>query len=187
MLTKRSNWLLKISTGPITLACLAIFLIFSVLVQPDQAAQAEIYSAEVGSPDTSLYYTASDLNRMAEAYGSQGRTAYIRARFSFDLIFPLVYTAFLVTAISWLIKRSNLDWRTWGLLNLLPVMGMLFDFLENISTSIVMARYPQSTVVVGHLAGVFTLFKWLFIGASFLVLLFAGVIVIWSSIKRKPM
>jgi hypothetical protein len=170
MLTKLSNGLLKFSTGPLTLACLVIFLVFGALVLPDQAARAEVYSAEAGSPDTSLYYTASDLYRMAEAYGPAGRAAYIRARFTFDLVFPLVYTAFLLTAISWLVKRADLPWGTWGRLNLLPVGGMLFDFLENISAATVMSRYPQTTAVIDHLTGVFTLFKWVFISSSFVVL-----------------
>ena len=179
MFTKLSNWFLKISTGPLTLACLAIFLIFSALVLPDQAAKAEVYSGDVGSPDTSLYYTASDLYRMAEAYGPQGRATYIRARYTFDVIWPLVYLAFLVTGISWLVKRAKLDWSTWGRLNLLPVFGMLFDFLENGSAAIVMARYPQPTAVIAHLAGIFTLLKWGFIAASFgLLVIIAGLVVI---------
>jgi hypothetical protein len=167
MFTKLSLWFLKISTGPLTLACLVIFLIFSALVLPDQAAKAEVYSSDVGSPDTSLYYTASDLYRMAEAFGPQGRAAYIRARYTFDVVWPLVYLAFLVTGISWLVKRADLGWQTWGRLNLLPVGGILFDFLENGSAAIVMARYPQPTTVIAHLAGVFTLLKWAFIGVSF--------------------
>lgn len=185
MLTKLSNWFLKISTGPFTLACLVIFLIFSALVLPDQAAKAEVYSGEVGSPDTSLYYTANDLYRMAEAYGPNGRTAYIRARFTFDLVFPLVYTAFLVTAISWLVKRVNLAWTPWGFLSLLPVTGMLFDFIENGATALVMARYPQTTAVIADLAGVFTSLKWAFIAGSFVALACLGVIILVKAVRRR--
>jgi hypothetical protein len=185
MLTKLSNSFLKFSTGPLTLACLVIFFVFSALVLPDQAAKAEVYSGEAGSPDTSLYYTVSDLYRMADAYGPAGRAAYIRARFTFDLIFPLVYTAFLVTAISWLIKRSDLAWGTWGRLNLLPVAGMLFDFLENISTATIMSRYPQTTAVLDHLSGVFTLMKWVFIAASFTAMGIIGVSYLWRLLFKK--
>lgn len=188
MLTKLSNWLLKISPGPLTLACLVLFLIFSALVLPDQAAKAEVYSGDIGSPDTSLYYTAGDLYRMAEAYSPQGRAAYVRARYTFDVVWPLVYLAFLATAISWLVKKAGLDWSTWGRLNLLPLAGVIFDFLENGSAAIVMARYPQPTVVLDHLAGVFTLLKWGFIAASFAVVIIMGVFFLWRLLlkKRKP-
>ena len=74
----------------------------------NQNARAKAYAGELGTPDTSLYYTAADLYRMAEGYGPQGRTAYIRARFTFDVAWPLVYLAFLVTALSWLINRAKL-------------------------------------------------------------------------------
>jgi hypothetical protein len=185
MLTKLSNGFLKISTGPLTLACLAIFIIFTALVLPDQAARAEFYSGEVGSPDTSLYYTASDLYTIAEAYGPAGRAAYIRARFTFDVIWPLVYLAFLATAISWLVKRANLDWKTWGRLNLLPVAGVIFDYLENGSAALIMARYPQPTAVIDHLAGVFTLFKWVFIMASFIVLVILAVIALVRKVRSN--
>lgn len=185
MVTKLSNGFLKISTGRLTLACLVLFLIFSALILPDQAARAEVYSGEVGSPDTSLFYTASDLYNFAEAYGATGRAAYIRARFTFDLIWPLVYLAFLVTAISWLLKHTDLSWERWGRLNLLPVAATVFDYLENISASIVMGRYPQTTPVIAHLAGVFTLFKWIFIVASFSLLLILGSMALVRLIKAR--
>ena len=185
MITKFSQWLLKISTGPLVLACLVLFLVFSALVLPDQLAKAEVYSSDVGSPDLSLYYTAADLYRMAEAYGPTGRTAYIRARFTFDLVFPLVYGAFLVTAISFLVKKASLGWQTWGQMNLLPIAGVVFDFLENGSAAIVMARYPQFTAVLDHLAGVFTLIKWLFNAASYVALVILVIIVLVRRLRLK--
>jgi len=185
MLEKFSSRLLHLSTGLLTLICMVIFGVFSVLVLPDQAAKADAYSGEVGSPDTSLFYTASDLYRFAEAYGQNGRSAYIRARISFDLIFPLVYGAFLVTALSWLIKRVDLGRQTWGWANLLPVAGVIFDFLENGAAAVVMARYPLTTPVLDHLAGVLTLLKWVFIAASFLMLVVVLVFFLWRLIQRK--
>ena len=65
-----------------------------------QAADTEIYAEEVGTPDLSLYYSPNELYRMADAYGVSGRAEYIRVRFTFDLIWPLIYTFTLVTVIS---------------------------------------------------------------------------------------
>ena len=58
----------------------------------------------------------------------------------------------------------------------MPLLGALFDYLENVSTSVVMVRYPSPTAVVDVLAGVFTLIKWIFVGGGF-VLLLTGVVV----------
>ena len=42
-------------------------------------------------------YSTSDLYEMAQSYGADGRGLYVKARFTFDLVWPLVYTLFLVT------------------------------------------------------------------------------------------
>jgi hypothetical protein len=137
------------------------------------------------SPDTSLFYSAGDLYRMAEAYGEQGRQAYVKARFTFDLVWPLVYTLFLAAAISWVFGRAFASDSRWQRANLAPLLGALFDYLENLSTSLVMLRYPAQTPVLDALASVFTASKWGFLGASF-VLLFGGIVVAaWRWTERR--
>ncbi len=184
-LIKVSDWINHLSTGRVALAALILFLVFSALVLPDQAAKAEFYARDAGSPDTSLFYTADEIYQFAEAYGPQGRSAYIRARFTFDIIWPVVYVLFLSTCISWVWKRVQNKGQRWGWLNLTPVFGMLFDFLENSSAAIVMARYPVPTPVLDHLAGVFTFVKWLFIGISFIALFLGLILIIWGRIKHS--
>jgi len=185
MCKRISDWLYQVSNGWVALSALAIFLLFSTLVLPGQAARAETDTGNAGSPDMSFYYSADDLYRMAEAYGKQGREAYVRTRFTFDLIWPLVYTMFLSTAISWVyIKAFTRDSR-WQRANLAPVLGALFDYLENLSTSLVILRYPDQTAVVDILAPVFTSVKWVFVNGSF-VLLFTGIVVgVWRWHKKR--
>jgi len=95
-----------VSTGWVALAALVIFLLFTALVLPQQATKAAQKTGSADSPDTSFFYAPDDLYRMAEAYGESGRQAYIRARFTFDLAWPLVYTLFLATAMSWALGRA---------------------------------------------------------------------------------
>jgi hypothetical protein len=179
MLKRLSDWLYRISTGWLALLALVVFLLFSVLVLPGQATAAERNSGDAGSPDTSLYYTSDHLYQMAETYGQEGRGAYIKARFTFDAIWPLVYTLFLVTAIGWVFVRAFGPGSPWRLANLAPVVGALFDYLENVSTSLVMLRYPDLTPIADVLAPIFTLAKWVVLGGSF-VLLFIGIAVaVW--------
>lgn len=159
------------STSLVTLITLIIFLVFMVTVLPQQAEAAFQNSGGAPSPDTSFHYSVDGLYAMAEAYGESGRQAYIRARFTFDLAFPLVYTAFLSTAISWCFQRAFGPDFKWGFANLVPALGMVFDFLENIATSLVIARYPTKTPVIDVLAPVFTTLKWIFIYGSFIFLL----------------
>jgi hypothetical protein len=180
-----SDWLRRASTGRVALSALVVFLLFSVLVLPRQSATAEEVAGDAGSPDMSFYYSADDLYRMAEAYGEQGREAYVRARFTFDLVWPLVYTLFLVTAISWLFGKTFAHDSRWQWANLTPVLGALFDYLENVSTSLVLGRYPDPTAVVDVLAPVFTLLKWVFLAVSFALLIAGAVIAAWRWIRER--
>ncbi|MGD2159414.1 MAG: hypothetical protein PVG32_21235 [Anaerolineales bacterium] len=182
-----SEWLRRVSTGWVALIALVIFLSFSALVLPSQSANAEIDSQGVGSPDLSFYYSPDELYSMAEAYGEAGRDAYVRARFTFDVVWPIVYTLFLSTALSWLYTRVFSAGSFWQRANLAPVLGALFDFLENGSTSLVMLRYPARTPVIDVLAPVFTMVKWALVTGSFVLLLvgvFAGVWR-WIRVRRE--
>jgi hypothetical protein len=179
--TRFSNWLYQASNGWVALLALIVFLLFAVLVLPGQSAQAENEMAQVGSPDLSLWYSPRQLYGMAEAYGEQGRRAYVRARFTFDLIWPLVYGAFLSTAVSWLYAKALTAGSRWRWINLVPPLGVAFDYLENLSTSLVMLRYPSQTPLVDILAPLFTLIKWALVGGSFALLL-AGIACIFARI-----
>jgi hypothetical protein len=180
-----SDWLHRISTGWVTLAALLIFLLFSALVLPGQAARSDQEIGTADSPDMSFYYSPGDLYRMAEQYGEQGRAAYIRARFTFDLVWPLVYTFFLSTALSWLYARGFAAGSRWQRANLAPVLGALFDYLENLSTSVVMWRYPAQTAVIDFLAPVFTMLKWAFVGGSFALLLIGLTAAVWRWLRSR--
>jgi len=179
MVRRISEWLHKVSSGWLTLASLLIFLLFTALVLPGQAARGQEETGSSQSPDTSFYYSADDLYRMAEAYGEGGREAYVRIRFTFDLIWPLVYTLFLVTSISWLSRRAFSADSPWQRANLAPVLAALSDLLENLSTSLVMTRYPERTAVADVLAPIFTVVKWTLVGASFMLLLAGLSVAVW--------
>ena len=182
---KLSEWLYAHSTGWIAIIALVVFIVFSALTLPGQSAIAERYSQGSGSPDTSLFYSGGDLYAMAKWYGEEGRTAFIRARWTFDVAFPLVYTFFLATAVSWLLNKVLPAGSPWRLLNLVPIAAMLLDFLENIATTLVMARFPTRCPPGELLAPIFTPLKWLAVGGSFLLLRVGVVLVLRKNIIRK--
>ena len=171
VMKKLSKWIQNASKGWVALTALAIFLLFTALVLPRQASTAEANTGGAWTPDLSFYYTADELYQLAAAYGAEGRAAYIQARFTFDLVWPLVYVLFLTTAIGWLFRKAFPPGSPWQLSNLVPLFGMLFDYLENIATSLVMARYPAPISIIAALAPIFTMLKWACVGGSFVLLL----------------
>lgn len=185
MWKRLSDRFYHISTNWLTLAAILVFVLFTTLVLPLQSAHAPRGDAETDSPDTSLFYSSGELYRMAEAYGPEGRSAYIRARFTFDVIWPLVYLLFLSTTLSWVYSRAFAagSWQRWA--NLAPVLGVIFDYLENIATSLVMWRYPAATPVIDFLAPIFTTLKWLFVGGSFVLLVIGIFVAIWRHVRQQ--
>jgi hypothetical protein len=176
MMEQISVWFRKTSRWWLVLVSMLIFIGFMVWVLPDQSTKAESYTGEVSSPDTSLYYTPNQLYKMAEVYGEEGRSAYITARLTFDFVWPLVYTLFLSTSISLMVNSGGISGKFWQQANLFPILGLIFDYLENITAAIVMARFPNRTPVVDLLAGIFTSLKWLWIGLSFIILVIVGIL-----------
>jgi hypothetical protein len=185
IMVKFSSWLYKISSNWVTLSALILFLLFTALILPRQTRQAEQYSSDLGSPDLSFYYSAQTLYDLAEQYGESGRDAYVYARFTFDLVWPLVYTTFLVITISWVLARLIPSGNQSRLLNLTPFTAMVFDFLENIATSVVMVRYPNQIPIIANLAPIFTMVKWLLVATSISVLLIGLFLLVWRWLARK--
>ncbi len=182
---KFSQVLYRFSSGWVTLAALIVFGLFTALVLPGQAAQAEAIGGEAGSPDLSFFYSTDALYTMAETYGEAGRAAYIRIRFSFDVIWPLVYTLFQVTAVSWLYGQILAVSSRWRLVNWIPIGGMIFDFLENLSAALVMYRYPALSPGVADLAPWFTMIKWILVGGSFGLIVVGGIARIIKKVQNE--
>jgi len=177
-LNKVSERLHRWATGWVALTATAVFVLFVALVLPRVAGGGD---TAVPTPDTMFTYSADTLYQIANALGETGRREYIRARFTFDVVWPVVYTTFLVMAISWLTAFAFPAVSLWQKANLLPLAAVLFDLLENLATSLVMARYPAKTAVIAQLAGLFTLVKWVLVGAAFVVLVGTAV----QALRRK--
>lgn len=163
------TWIIRISTLKSVLLVLIVFMVFILVVLPSESAKSEAMSL-IESIDTSLYYSSSDLYRIAESYGEAGRSFYITQRFTFDLVWPFVYAGFLLITTSYLALKVGLK-RYLRIFLVLILAGVGLDFLENICASIVLFRYPEKTPLIADLSGFATSLKWLSLGGSFIILL----------------
>ncbi len=161
---------------------LLIFMSFILFVLPQESAKSEAFGLSE-SIDTSFLYSADDLYRIAESYGEDGRAFYIRQRFTFDLIWPIAYTQFILIASAYFYKKTKLLKAS----NLLYValIAAAFDYLENIMTSTVLFRFPQTTPIVADLAGIMTLLKWSTLSLAFMILLFLMFVAAFTQLKQR--
>jgi hypothetical protein len=146
-----------------------VFVVFIVVILPQQSGLALSFGLKE-SVDTSWFYNGTELYRIAESYGALGRQFYIYQRWTFDLVWPIVYFSFIFSLSALLYRSIGLSKMNRWILSFIW-FGTAFDFLENIMVSLVMYRYPSPTWIIADFAGTATSLKWIFIVLSFLVLL----------------
>jgi len=143
-----------------------VFIGFMIFVLPGEAVALANQTTSRLSADTSFTYSPQQLYAIAESYGPAGRDYYILSRLRFDIVWPLAYGSFFVSAIAVSFRQKK------GLLLVLPMLSVLFDFLENLFVSVVFAAYPVELDLFAWLAAGSTLLKWTLLMGSVLLLLY---------------
>lgn len=170
--------------GYIALSTFIFFMIFLIVILPNEAQKSDALGL-MTSPDTSFFYTKQTLYEIAHAYGFIGRSFYIKQRFTFDLVWPLVYGSFLFINSVYLYQKNQFS--KYRILLLLPLVAVVFDYLENIMASIVMYRYPSETMIVADLAGFMTALKWLSLSLSFIIIVVLFSMALLRFVRNKMM
>jgi len=164
---------------------IAIIVLFLMLILPNEAAKAAVYTPEGASFDTSFFYKPAEVYTKAAAYSVEGRAAYIRARWTFDLVFPLAYGIFCLTAVAFGGTRLKLHKKVLHVLILLPFLAVFFDLAENTMVSLVMANYPKEYLFLAFAAAAATLCKWIFVMSAFSLAILLPVLAGIRAIVRK--
>ncbi len=175
--------------GWMAMGAVVLFALFTAMVLPAQAEAGAFYTVRYAAPDTSVWYFPDDLYAAAEAWGRDGRAAYVHARVTFDVIWPMVYGTLLMTTLAWVWARGTASGSRWRGVALIPVVAVALDYAENICTATVMARYPARTPVLAELAPLFTAGKWLTLSASFMLLGIGVIIALtarWRARRSRP-
>ena len=187
---KISNWLIRNTTGKRLLLLTVAFFLCIFILLPYLKIIIDVASNGAGSPDLRLYYTNSGLYSLMSKYSVEGRLEYIKTRFTFDLIWSIIYVSFLTAVISFFHKyqlSSNAVLKNHrAYFNLIPLVAGFFDLLENITVSINMYFYPVHVMGFDWLAGICTFLKWVFVAFSFAIFIREsyGSILIWIRRRR---
>ena len=145
----------------------AVFVLFTALALPSIAKYTADMIGVSESPDTSFSFDINGLYSLLQSYGKDGRRFYIVMRWTFDVVWPFIYTVFLVGTIAYLSRRSNCKFGFKPLY--VPIFAVMFDFLENIFATIVMAIYPTEVDLFGYLLFISSIIKWGLISFSFII------------------
>jgi hypothetical protein len=159
-----------------------IFVIFTATILPSEALRG-VEAGLTQSIDTSILYSVEDLYSIISGYSREVRLAYIYQRFTFDLVWPLVYGLFIVITTLYLLLKIRI--KRLNSLIYFPLAAVIFDFLENISVSVLMFIYPFRITALALLASIFTTLKWVTLSYSFIQIIILLIVLLITKIKKN--
>ncbi len=186
LLRKFSEWFYEKSKNNLVLLLLmAVFLSFNAFVFP-------YFTKLYGLQDHALLdlqfgFTPEFAHAVLAGYGEYGRQGMMLFTGIVDTVYPLVYGSFLALLISRFKIKSNASSNNFKIINLIPFIAVLFDFLENTGILIMIQYYPQQMIPIAWGTSVAGMFKWIFLGCSVLILLFFLIksLIHWRKGKSK--
>ncbi len=125
------------------------------------------------SIDTNFAFDPSSIYPIVASYGPDGRIFYLIQRWTFDVIWPLVYGWPLYVTL----RKYPVGW-----IAFLPWIATGFDYAENIAFSFVVGLYPTQFEWLVIIGITLSLLKWIALGLSMMVSL---LIPIFFLFKRK--
>lgn len=121
--------------------------------------------------DLMIFATPQKIFAMIERYGEYGRPFYRGVELTVDIFYPIVYLFFFGLLISWLFQRGFPPNSSMRRYNIMPLGAWFFDLLENISIATLLSVFPAQPAALAWILILLTIVKWVFIGASILLVL----------------
>ncbi|MFW9909972.1 MAG: hypothetical protein ACFFEF_15500 [Candidatus Thorarchaeota archaeon] len=143
----------------------------------------DIYG-EFTMPDTRIAYTIAELEAILSSIDSEGLIIWSQIHL-LDYIFPLTYFFALAFGISLELRTAYPERGKLKLLLLLPLVGCLMDYLENIFVLSQVLSYPNLSEPIIILASAFTTTKWVSLALSFVIILGLILVILYKRITSR--
>jgi len=169
-----------------TLVCTAIFITLYVLINYTEVGVAGLLKITNGANilDFEFGYSTAQAHNMLTALGEQGRLFYLTKIIPIDFAFPLAYMLCYAGWVALLVKHIS-PLSAAKFLITLPLLAMLFDWIENIGNILMLTQYPNISETAVSLASASGILKFLFILGSMGTIIVLLVIYILRKILIK--
>lgn len=146
------------------------------------AKQVAIISEGTGILDLNFYNSKEFMMQTLQELGQKGRDFYLTKFFIVDFFYPITYAAFYGFTILYVLEKLENHSKTIKLLALIPVCGMCFDWLENVSISSLLTTFPNDSTLLYLMATISTILKFSFVYLAVVtIIILVGLVII----KRK--
>jgi hypothetical protein len=156
----------------LTVAVYATMLVWTLPVISREAAGLAAFDMRPGG------YTLDEAKAFLEALTPRGRVLYLGPQHWLDLAYPLLLAIFTGWSILRLLPTGWLRRGAW--LALLPIPGMIFDYIENGAVTAILTGDPEtlSPQLVAY-ASQMTMLKSVFTSLSLTILLVLFLLWLW--------
>ncbi|AEI49830.1 hypothetical protein Runsl_3466 [Runella slithyformis DSM 19594] len=166
-----STFFYRISNRKILVGLIALYLVFPGYFLKNAETQINTLSGKVLAPiDLTMGFTPDRTLQMVEQYGPAARDYYATVEMTIDVIYPLVYTCLFAVILSLLYYRKS--YRPFALVNVFPLVTLLFDYLENITIVTLLKSYPDMSMTVATFCEIFKMLKWFTFAVTALLVIY---------------
>jgi hypothetical protein len=152
MIANLSDRLHSWATGWVALLAIAAFLVLVNLPLFDPALVSTSLDGRPG-------YTPQEAFATVASYTDAERTQMVWIH-ALDIFLLTLYTAMFCLSISWLLRRGFGPDSAMQRLNVVPLLGGIFDLLENVWIVTMILLYPARPTFVGWLSTISTTGKY---------------------------
>lgn len=147
---------------------MAVYLLMLSVTIP----RVQSYASDTALFDLSpMGYTHAQALTLLESLGRAGRDAYLFPQLAIDFVYPGLFAICFSLMLIWLYAKRIQPDSKWLYVAMLPVLGGLFDYVENILIIRMITSFPDVTEGLVSAASSATLLKSAFSTASFLLLI----------------
>ena len=157
-----------------------VFVFFMVVILP-AVSMATVEQGLTESIDTNFSFDPASIYRIVEAYGPSGRAYYIWQRWTFDLIWPLVYGLPLFSTLNRFIPKL---FRFRTMIVFLPLFATILDYLENVTFTVLVSLFPTEIPLLAVLGVTISAFKWFALGTSMMIVSILPIIGLFSLLRK---
>ena len=134
----------RLATWKLIIPFLIIFAAMSFYIFPRYQSQMSAAAGAYVTPlDVRVSYSAADVNALFQKLGTDGRAIYRTVVGKVDMLYPVVYGVLFMALLAYLLTRVSGARKKLILLALLPLGGVLFDYLENFRILAFLSQYPD--------------------------------------------
>ena len=182
---RTSGFFYENSNLKVACLCTAIFVAYLVVVMKHQATGFEISNSNISSLGMTFGFNEADILAFFNARTDRMVDAYINFNRIWDTFFGLIYGLMYVVWLSVLFKPFS---KKVGFINLIPLLQVLFDWLENYTLGFLAQQYLLDGAITPYmavLASYFGMIKWTFSGFTYSLIILGMSLLIARFFKTK--